>query len=423
MDFPVNRRKFLQVAGATALATSSLKIPSAQAAPTKITYWAWSEHVRGAKAVYPKFQQKHPDIEVDIINLNPQEIQDKMLIALTTGVGAPDVALIIEKRFPTYPQTGGLLDVTKSLAGLESQYEPRLWARLHYEGKAYGVPYINNSAVVFYRRDIFEKAGLTAPIDTWPEWIEAGKKVRAMDSNVYMHQVSGGVAGNGPLDGYMESAGVQYFDEKGKTIRNNKAAADVLRFYFDLVKKHDIALLVRHNSPEYFVAMKTGKLAALHSGNWGLERIESESPENKGKWGVMPWPKWSNDAPATTGTWGGSVLAIPKSGKNIDATVKWATFLGTNVDAQVGLWQSSYGYPTNLLAQKDPRMLEAQSYLGQSMYEASLKPRETKYFNLIPDWPRVQVAMGRQLDLMFKGDRTPEQAWADFEAEMAAFTG
>jgi hypothetical protein len=52
-----------------------------------------------------------------------------------------------------------------------------------------------------------EKAGLTAPI-------EAGKKVRAMDSNVYMHQVSSGVAGNGPLDGYMESAGVQYFDER-----------------------------------------------------------------------------------------------------------------------------------------------------------------------------------------------------------------
>jgi hypothetical protein len=57
------------------------------------------------------------------------------------------------------------------------------------------------------------------------------------------------------------------------------------------------------------------------------------------------------------------------------------------------------------------------------MYEASLKPRETRYFTLVPDWPRVQVAMGRQLDLMFKGDVTPEKAWADFEAEMVSFTG
>jgi lactose/L-arabinose transport system substrate-binding protein len=124
-----------------------------------------------------------------------------------------------------------------------------------------------------------------------------------------------------------------------------------------------------------------------------------------------------------TGTWGGSVLVIPRAGKNIEAAVKWAKFLGTNIDAQVGLWQSSYGYPTNVLAQRDPRMLQPQEYLGQSMYEASLKPRETRYMNLVPDWPRVQVAMGRQLDLMFKGDRTPQQAWADFEAEMVAFTG
>jgi lactose/L-arabinose transport system substrate-binding protein len=124
-----------------------------------------------------------------------------------------------------------------------------------------------------------------------------------------------------------------------------------------------------------------------------------------------------------TGTWGGSVLAIPRSGKNLNAAVAWAKFLGTNVDAQVGLWQSSYGYPTNTVAQKDPRLLEPQPYLGQSMYEASLKNRDTRYFTLIQDWPRVQVAMGRQLDIMFKGDRTPEQCWADFEAEMIAFTG
>ena len=421
MPTTISRRQVLTTAGAAALATT-VRIPAARAA-TKITYWAWSEHIRGAKHVYAKFREMHPDIEVDIINLNPQEIQDKILIALATGVGAPDVGLIIESRFPSYPPTGGLLDVTAHLKGLQDQYEPRLWSRLHYNNKAYGFPYINNSAVMFYRRDLFEKAGITAPIDTWPEWIEAGKKIRAMNPDTYMHQVSPGVPGNGPLNAYMESRGVQYFDENGKTIRNNKLGAEVLAFYHDLVKKHDIAYLVRHNSPEYFVAMKTGKIAALHSGNWGLERIESEAPDLKGKWGVQPWPRWSKDAPAVTGTWGGSVLVIPRSGKNIDAAVKWAKFLGTNVDAQVGLWQSSYGYPTNVVAQRDPRMLQPQEYLGQSMYEASLKPRETRYMNLVPDWPRVQVAMGRQLDLMFKGDRTPEQAWADFEAEMVAFTG
>ena len=422
MTLTINRRRVVAGLG-LGVAAATIAMPSiVRGATTKITYWAWSEHIRGANALYPRFRELHPDIEVDIVNLNPQEIQDKLLIAMATGVGAPDVGLIIESRFPTYPPTGGLADVTEHLEGLQEQYAPRLWERLFHDGRAYGIPYINNSAVMFYRRDILERIGLSAAPDTWPDWIEAGKKVRALGDGIYMHQVSPGVPGNGPLNGYMESAGVQYFDAEGKTVKQNAKAAETLKFYNDLVKEHDIAFLVRHNSPEHFVAVKEGKLAALHSGNWGLDRLEQEAPDDAGKWSVAPWPRWSADAPAWTGTWGGSVLSIPRSGRNIDAAVEWAKFLGTNVDTQVGLWLNSYGFPTNLLAQQDPRMGEINPYLGTSMYTASLAPRETQYMNLVPDWPRVQVAMGRELDLMF-GGKAPDQAWADFEAEMTSFYG
>jgi ABC-type glycerol-3-phosphate transport system substrate-binding protein len=423
MPLEVSRRTLIKAVGAGAAMTAIGMPYVARAAPTKIVYWAWSEHIRGANALYPKFRELHPDIEVEIVNLNPQEIQDKILIAMATGVGAPDVGLIIEARFPTYPPTGGLADVTEHLDGLQDQYAPRLWERLHHDGRAFGIPYINNSAIMFYRRDILERAGLSAPPDTWPEWVEAGRRVRALGDDIYMHQVSAGVPGNGPLMAYMESAGVQYFDEEGKTVKNNTKAAEQLKFYHDIVKEDDIALLVRHNSPEHFVAIKTGKLAALHSGNWGLDRLEQEAPEDAGKWGAAPWPRWSETAPPWTGTWGGSVLAVPRSGRNIDAAVTWAKFLGTNVDSQVQLWLESYGFPANQLAQQDPRMNTVNPYLGESMYATSLAPRETQFMNLVPDWPRIQVAMGRELDLMFGGSKNPEQAWADFEAEMVSFYG
>lgn len=393
-------------------------------APTRITYWCWSEHARGARAVLPRFREMNPDIDVNIVNLNPQEIQDKVLIAMATGTGAPDVALIIESRFPTYPPTGGLLDVSEAIAPSKADVEPRLWDRLHHQGRAYGVPYINNAAVIFVRRDILARVGATAPVDTWPEWLEVGRKLRALDGNVYLQQVSAGVPGFGPLAAYLESAGVQIFDEAGRTVRGNRRAAEQLRFYFELGKPDGgVALLVRHNSPEHFVAIKTGRIAALHSGNWGLDRLEQEAPDDRGKWGVMAWPRWSASAPPWTGTWGGSVLAIPRRGRNIPAAVKWAVYLGTDTEAQVGLWQNGYGFPTSLKARQDPRIAAPQPYLGQSMYLDSLKPRATRYFNLVRDWPRVQVAIGRELDLMFAGRKTPEQAWTDFEAEMVSLYG
>jgi len=117
------------------------------------------------------------------------------------------------------------------------------------------------------------------------------------------------------------------------------------------------------------------------------------------------------------------VLTIPRRGRNTEAALKWALFLGTDTEAQVGLWQNGYGFPTSLRARRDPRVAEPQPYLGQSMYTDSLAPRETQYFNLVQDWPRVQVAMGRELDLMFGGRKTPDQAWRDFEAEMVSVYG
>ena len=91
---------------------------------------------------------------------------------------------------------------------------------------------------------------------------------------------------------------------------------------------------------------------------------------------------------------------------------------GGDVEAQVGLWQNGYGLPTSLSAQRDPRIREPQPFLGQSMYEASVEGREVFYTHLVRDWPRVQIEMGRQLDAMFQGNKTPDQAWNDFEAAM-----
>lgn len=408
--------------GTTAGAVSGFlagKAPAyAQGRTTRITYWCWSEHARGAQAVYPKFRELHPDVEVEITNLNPQEIQDKILVAMATGVGAPDVGLIIESRFPTYPATGGLLEVHDHVAPREADVSPRLRTRLKHNGRYFGFPYIQNIAVMFYRQDMFAERGITAPIETWDEWVEAGKRIRDRERNRYMHQVSPGAVGFGPLLGYFEAAGVHFFTEDGRTIRNNRAAAEVLAVYHDIVRVHDICLLVTHNTPEHFVAMRTGRIAALHSGNWGLDRLEREAKADQGKWKVQHFPRWRADGPKQVGNWGGSVLVIPRANRNHAAAIKWASFLSAHVEAQVGLWQNGYGLPTSLAAQADPRMREPQAFLGQSMYEASVLGREVFYTNLVRDWPRVQIEMGRQLDAMFQGQKTPTQAWSDFEAAM-----
>ena len=90
--------------------------------------------------------------------------------------------------------------------------------------------------------------------------------------------------------------------------------------------------------------------------------------------GVMPWPKWGKDAPATTGAWGGNVLAIPKSSKNKEAALKWALFIGANAETQLKIWQEGHLLPAYEPALKSEVLAKGETYLGdQSIYETAIE--------------------------------------------------
>ena len=89
---------------------------------TKVTYWAWTEHVAAANAVKGEFEKQNPGITVEVVNLNPFDLQDKFLVALAAGTGGPDVALILQRRFDGYLPTGGLLDTTSAMAPLKDSF-------------------------------------------------------------------------------------------------------------------------------------------------------------------------------------------------------------------------------------------------------------------------------------------------------------
>ena len=387
-------------------------------AKTKITYWAWTEHVAAANAVKAEFERQNPDIEVEISNLNPFDLQDKFLVSMAAGVGGPDVALILQRRFDVYVQTGGLLETTKEMAPLKGQYPDAVWTTLGRDGKTFAVPYDQNPSVLFYRSDIFAENGIKTPFDTWDDAVAAGKVLAA--KGIFLTHISSpsGVPGVANLVEFLQSRNAQIFDADGKVIRDNKAAREMVRFYFDLARTHKVAFESRNNAPEFFQAIKDGKIAAYAVPAWALFRLQKEAPDQSGRWRVMPWPKWGKDAPATTGAWGGNVLAIPKSSKNKEAALKWALFIGANAETQLKIWQEGHLLPAYEPALKSEVLAKGETYLGdQSIYDTAIKPRTLNPFNYF-DWAKAEVVIGNELDLMFGNKKTPEQAWDDIEKQL-----
>lgn len=408
------RRAILTSVAAVTMAVAS----TAAYAKTKITYWAWTEHVAAANAVKAEFERQNPDIEVEISNLNPFDLQDKFLVAMAAGVGGPDVALILQRRFDIYLSTGGLLETTKEMTPLKGQYPDAVWSTLGKDGKTFAVPYDQNPSALFYRADIFEQNGIKTPLETWDDFVAAGKVLAA--KGIFITHISSpsGVPGVANLVEFLQSRNAQVFDADGKVVRDNKAARETLRFYYDLGRTHKIAFESRNNAPEFFQAIKDSKIAAYAVPAWAVFRLQKEAPDQSGKWRVMPWPKWGKDAPATTGAWGGNVLAIPKTSKNKEAALKWALFIGANADTQVRIWEEGHLLPAFQPALKSEALTKGEAYLGnQSIYEVAIKPSTLNPFNYF-DWAKAEVIIGNELDLMFGDKKTPEQAWDDIEKQL-----
>jgi ABC-type glycerol-3-phosphate transport system substrate-binding protein len=101
--------------------------PEEEAAPTAapsaegvtITVSSWFN--KGFVENMPAFNEKYPDITVEVIDEEFAAHHDKLLTALVAGTGATDVTGIEDSRVYMMADTGGLADLTDYMAPYKDQ--------------------------------------------------------------------------------------------------------------------------------------------------------------------------------------------------------------------------------------------------------------------------------------------------------------
>jgi ABC-type glycerol-3-phosphate transport system substrate-binding protein len=95
-----------------------------------------------------------------------------------------------------------------------------------------------NVVLYAYRTDIFEKVGVTAPIKTWDDFIEAGKKVKAVASEG-IYEVRADPAGSTHMLAVQAGGGM--FTADGKLQITHPANLKAVEYLADLINKHKVA--------------------------------------------------------------------------------------------------------------------------------------------------------------------------------------
>jgi ABC-type glycerol-3-phosphate transport system substrate-binding protein len=324
-----------------------------------LVVWEQEVSIGAAKPAAAAFVDTHPKTKVKWVPTPMEQTATKLLAAISARSGAPDLAFIdyVNMARFTALDGAGLVDLRPYMTTggyqLNEWFEWNLDLVTTESGKIVGLPTDLGVMATFYRRDIFEAAGLpTDPdsvfesISTWENLLETGSKLAETG-----HFMVGDAA---DVFNILRQRDVQaYFDDSGQPIVNNAA----------YVEAAELAQRIRNegldlnpaNDAETGAAMKEGKVACYFSAAWFDVIIRATAPETSGAWGVTPLPE------GATGNLGGSYYVIPKQSSQLEQAWDFASFVvATNEGLTPYLeglkflpgWRPSYGLP--VFSEPDP---------------------------------------------------------------------
>jgi N,N'-diacetylchitobiose transport system substrate-binding protein len=110
------------------------------------------------------FEDQNPGTTLTIEEQEWEGLVERLTTALSSESETPDVVEIGNTQAPTFTTAGAFADLSDDLDALGGDdLLPGFVDGATVDGATYAVPYYAGSKYVFYRKDLFEKAGLSVP--------------------------------------------------------------------------------------------------------------------------------------------------------------------------------------------------------------------------------------------------------------------
>lgn len=277
------------------------------------------------------FEQANPNIQLRWVVLEENVLRQRTTTDVASQGGQFDVLTIGSYETPIWARRDWLkpLDLPASY-DVNDLIKP-IREGLSNNGKLYAVPFYGESSMLYYRKDLFEKAGITVPEQpTYPQLREWASKVHDPAHGVYgvcLRGKPGWGENMGFVSTLVNTFGGQWFDMKWQPTINTPAWKEAIAFYVDLLNKYGPPGASSNGFNENLALFSTGKC-----GMWvdatvaaGLLSNPKESQVyDKVGFARAPIERYPN---GSNWLWAWA-LAVPKTSKSPEAAQKfvaWAT--------------------------------------------------------------------------------------------------
>ncbi len=368
--------------------------------------------------------EKQTGIHIDIAEFPYTNLFEKELIDLKAKTGAYDLIMMDDPWFPRFAHEQVLTDLTPLLkkrgqSGPDADFvdmSVALCRHPYQTGSLYALPYVGNSQLFFYRKDLFEKYLINPPA-TWDEVLAAAKTIQEKETaganggQVYGY-VERAAQGNAAVADFMPifwAFGAEMFDANGKPAVNSPQGIAALEFMIQL-GKYSPPGYVSFNADDVGAHLLQG--TAAMSINWPAWISSFSDPSKSkviGKMEFTTLPAGQNPGQAEIGNW---LIAIPQESRNAEAAVDfllWATSA-----EQMKRSALRGNPPTRKSLFKDPELVaKYPAYPAQLRSLESSRPRPRT-----PYWNEIENAFGIFLSKANSGELTAAEAMNQANAEI-----
>lgn len=338
---------------------------SERAATTSLTVWVgWSaRELSEFKKVVAEYDRKNAAVTVKVVG----GINDDKIIAALRGGNAPDVvSSFTSSNVGVYCPSGGWIDLDPYLKrdGISTSIFPAATMYYtQYKGKRCALPLLADVYGFYYNKAMFKAAGITRPPKTLGELTAYAKKLTTKNANGSLK-----VVGFNPFFGFYQNTvgayqplvNAKWFEGGKSSLSRDARWQKLLRWQKGLIDYYGHKNLVKWNAgagDEFSAshAFETGKLAMMIDGEWRVAFIAAEHPELQ--YGTAPMPVDGAQASLYgSGYVNGTIIGIPKSAKNKDASWALVKYLTTNTHALAQFSNGIRNVPSTKAAAKSTEL-------------------------------------------------------------------
>lgn len=394
-------------AGAAGTSAPAASI-SAGPATGKLTMWAQGAEGQDLPALLDEFEAANPGVTVDVTAIPWDAAHNKYQTAIAGGQ-TPDIAQMGTTWMGDFADAFDPTPAELTDAG----FFPGSVNSTEVDGTAVGVPWYVDTRVVFYRKDLAEKAGYTTFPTNYDDFKAMAKALQDKAGAQWGIQLlAGGTDSFQSTLPFGWSAGASLMDSGNDAwTLDSPQWVDALTYYQSFFTEGIANPAPNMGAGAAESAFVDGSAPMMISGPYEIGNLEKAGGADfTDKYAVATLPK---DKSATSFV-GGSNLVVFKDSPNRDAAWKLVQWL-SQPEVQVKWYQATGDLPSVQSAWQEGVLADDPmlSVFGDQLKDTNSPPS-------VPTWTQVSAAADSQVEQIVKAGKDPAQALQELQSQAAS---